>query len=157
MKKFSVLFVTILIALMLIVSCDNKPKERAATPEDAEVIGILNVGSISMISKKVDGVTIVDGDASASYKATFNNAVLEKEDTPIKKKIVICGDMSYSISDDKSNFTFSFNFTKGTSIDGVAHTLTGKVITYKDKTKDTTFDLILDGYKLTDLDKIKIE
>ena len=100
MKKFSVLFVTILIALMLIVSCDNKPKERAATPEDAEVIGILNVGSISMISKKVDGVTIVEGDASASYKATFNNAVLEKEDTPIKKKIVICGDMSYSFSDD---------------------------------------------------------
>ena len=38
MKKFSVLFVAMLIALMLFVGCKNEPKERAATTEDASIL-----------------------------------------------------------------------------------------------------------------------
>ena len=40
MKKFSVLFVAMLIALMLFVGCKNEPKERAATTEEAKLVNI---------------------------------------------------------------------------------------------------------------------
>ena len=45
MKKFSVIFVAMLIALMLFVGCENKPKERAATKEDVEIVAQLYIAS----------------------------------------------------------------------------------------------------------------
>ena len=43
MKKFSVLFVAMLIVLMLFVGCKNEPKERAATTEEARLVNIFKV------------------------------------------------------------------------------------------------------------------
>ena len=46
MKKFSVLLVAILALMMLFVSCENEPKERAATKKDGEIIGGLIMSAI---------------------------------------------------------------------------------------------------------------
>ena len=152
MKKFSVLFVLMLAVLMVFVGCENKPKERAATEEDASVIQALLGGSMYMAFEKPtrEGVSF-KGDKE-SFTVTFNNAELKAEDSPMRKSVVICGELSMSSSDDKDSTII--DFTKGTSLDGKAHTLKAKVVFNSADPTKSTYEVELDGYILTDVEKI---
>ena len=139
-----------LAVLMVFVGCENKPKERAATEEDASVIQELFFGSLYMAFEKLtrEGVS-VGGDIKESFTVTFNNAELKAE-----KSVVICGSMSESVSDDKKVKTIIFDLKKGTSLDGKAHTLKAKVVINSADPKNSTSEVELDGYILTDIEKI---
>ena len=156
MKKFSVIFVAMLIALMLFVGCENKPKERAATTEDTEVITKLYIASLQLAQNPTDKVTVDKENLVVSY----DNAALKETVYDIKIDVVINGKTTGSFSADKTVITSVVDFTTGTKVDGKAHTLYLKqVVTLNesDPSKNsTTYEIILDGYKLTDTDKIEL-
>ncbi|MCI7805625.1 MAG: hypothetical protein MR563_00530 [Spirochaetales bacterium] len=154
MKKFSVLFVAMLIALMLFVGCENKPKERAATADDAKVFYAIYGGAMKMSSENParKGVTLDE----KTLTVTYDNAKMTAEENPMKVAIVLCGKATASYSEDKT-LTAVLDFTNGTSVGGKAHTLYAKMVVNKDEPSKYTAEIILDGYKLTDLDKVKID
>ena len=153
MKKFSVIFVAMLIALMLFVGCENKPKERAATTDDAKVFAAIYGGAMFMSAENPtrDGVTPDE----KTLTVTYDNAKMTAEESPMKVAIVLCGKATVSYSEDKT-MTAILDFTSGTSIDGKAHTLYAKMVGNASDTSKNSTEIILDGYKLTDIDKIKL-
>ena len=144
MKKFSVLFVAKLIALMLFVGCKNEPKERAATTEEAKLVNIFlyvvrNTAEVvkhevdlkgELDPKKFPGLSLIDERTIAfdEYKYT---------DYP-GNKLVLCGTATYTEN------SACLDLTKGTKFNGTGHTL------YVSADKDTR-EFILDGVILTDL------
>lgn len=156
MKKFSVIFVAMLIALMLFVGCENKPKERAATKEDAEVVMKLFVASQYLAQHPTDAVHV----DKKNFVVDFDNAALKTTDHKIDLDVVINGKMSASFSNGGEVVTSVLDFTTGTKVDGKAHKLYLKqvaTVNSSDPSKNsTTYEIILDGYKLTDIDKIEL-
>ncbi|MDY2815854.1 MAG: hypothetical protein SOT35_04550 [Bullifex sp.] len=148
MKKFSVIFVAMLIALMLFVGCENKPKERAATAEDMIIVGNLVTYAMYLPSETPLRAGV---DISPDFTTvTFDNVKIDD-------KNVLCGKATQTANADGTVKTLEIELTKGTMYNGVAHTLTGKlVINENDPTKNTV-EIILDGYRLTDLEKVEIQ
>ena len=144
MKKFSVLFVAMLIALMLFVGCKNEPKERAATTEEAKLVNIFlyvvrNTAEVvkhevdlkgELDPKKFPGLSLIDERTITfdEYKYTYGAG----------NKIVLCGTATYTEN------SACLDLTKGTKFNGTGHTL------YVFYDKDTQ-EFILDGVILTDL------
>ena len=68
--------------------------------------------------------------------------------------------MSASFSNGGEVVTSVLDFTTGTKVDGKAHKLYLKqvaTVNSSDPSKNsTTYEIILDGYKLTDIDKIEL-
>ena len=153
MKKFSLLFVAMLIALMLFVGCENKPKERAATKEDVEIVAQLYIASRHLGMYPTDKVTLDEENMIISY----DNAALKTTVDEMKIDVVINGKATGSFSNGGDVVTTVFDFTTGTKVDGKAHTLYLKeVVTLGEidpSKKSTTYEIILDGYKLTDIVK----
>ncbi|MDY2815804.1 MAG: hypothetical protein SOT35_04285 [Bullifex sp.] len=158
MKKFSVLFVAMLIALMLFVGCENKPKERAATTEDAEIVAKLYMASEYLAEYPTDKVTVTFGEEN--IVVSYDNAALKKSFGEMKIDVVINGKTTGSFSDGGDVVTTVLDLTTGTKLDGKAHTLYLKeVITLGSSDpskKSMTYEIILDGCKLTDIDKIEL-
>ena len=149
MKKFSVLFVAMLIALMLFVGCENKPKERAATTEDAQIAATLLMGIEGVVSSPKDyGIELKVTESGMS--CTFNKTKINIEE--INVVMVLNG--SFKTSSDEKTDSFVLDLTTGTQINGKGHTLYYKHV-LDNETYKSTDELILDGYKLTDLDKVK--
>ena len=144
MKKFSVLFVAMLIALMLFVGCKNEPKERAATTEDSKLVNMFigvawdaveDVANEVALKGKLDpkkfpGLSLTDERTITfdEYKYTYGAG----------NKIVLCGTATYTEN------SACLDLTKGTKFNGTGHTL------YVFYNKDTQ-EFILDGVILTDL------
>ena len=144
MKKFSVLFVAMLIALMLFVGCKNEPKERAATTEEAKLVNIFlyvvrNTAEVvkhevdlkgELDPKKFPGLSLIDERTITfdEYKYTYGAG----------NKIVLCGTATYTEN------SACLDLTKGTKFNGTGHTL------YVFYDKDTQ-EFSLDGVILTDL------
>ena len=144
MKKFSVLFVAMLIALMLFVGCKNEPKERAATTEEAKLVNIFlyvvrNTAEVvkhevdlkgELDPKKFPGLSLIDERTITfdEYKYTYGAG----------NKIVLCGTATYTEN------SACLDLTKGTKFNGTGHTL------YVSADKDTR-EFILDGVILRDL------
>ena len=144
MKKFSVLFVAMLIALMLFVGCKNEPKERAATTEEAKLVNIFlyvvrQTAEVvkhevdlrgELDPKKFPGLSLTDERTIAfdEYKYTDGAG----------NKLVLCGTASYTEN------RGCVDLTEGTKFNGTGHTL------YVSADKDTR-EFILDGVILRDL------
>lgn len=147
MKKFSVIFVAMLIALMLFVGCENKPKERAANADDMLIVGNLVAGAMYLPTETPlkEGVKLSEDGTTV----TFTNVKIDD-------KNVFCGKASQTVNADKTVRTLEIQLTQGTLYKGVAHTLTGKLVINEKEPTKSTYEIILDGYRLTDLDKVKI-
>ena len=144
MKKFSVLFVAMLIVLMLFVGCKNEPKERAATTEDARLVNIFIgvawdavedvVNEVALKGKldpkKFPGLSLIDERTITfdEYKYTYGAG----------NKIVLCGTATYIEN------SACVDLTKGTKFNGTGHTL---YVFYNNDTQE----FILDGVILRDL------
>lgn len=131
MKKISVLLVLMLLALMLFVSCESKPKERDATQEDLKIIGLLQGACEYAIEFEPSG-TKVEYIEDVEGKATFNNV---KVTTPSGDVIILCGSASESRTEG------IINLTSGTSVNGKGHT-------YYFKITKAGYECVLDGVKL---------
>ena len=144
MKKFSVIFVAMLIALMLFVGCENKPKERAATTEEARLVNIFIgvawdavedvVNEVALKGKldpkKFPGLSLIDEKTIAFDEYKYTNYY--------GNRFVLCGTATYTEN------SACLDLTKGTKFNGTGHTL------YVFYNKDTQ-EFILDGVILTDL------
>ena len=151
MKKFSVLLVAILALMMLFVSCENEPKERAATKEDVEIVMGL-ISSIGLADEKA-----VD-DSKYNYKEgegtiTFKEAVCkEKEDNVVA---VLNGTMTTKLDKESKTSTLSVDFGDGTKYKDKDHTLVANIVMKMPEKGEETVDscdIILDGFILTDFD-----
>lgn len=146
MKKFSVLFVAMLIALMLFVGCENKPKERPAKEEDMEVFGMLTGAASTLLysGDKVEGVDITPATpGSNKISVVFTNAEYKKGD------LIIILNGTGVIEMQGESGKMKLDLTSGTSINGKGHTL------YVEASSSSKVpEIILDGYRLTDLDKL---
>ena len=73
MKKISIALVVLLSVLMLVAGCENKPKERAATTEDIEVVtalsgAALKTNSDNLLVAVTKGVTIEKTESGVVYR-----------------------------------------------------------------------------------------
>ena len=88
---------------------------------------------------------------------SYDNAALKTTVDEMKIDVVINGKATVSFSKGGDVVTTVFDFTTGTKVDGKAHTLYLKeVVTLGEidsSKKSTTYEIILDGYKLTDIVK----
>lgn len=143
MKKFSVLLVAILALMMLFVSCENEPKERAATMKDAEIVMGL---TSSARGDLVDG-KIVEED---EYTTRFDKAVFKDEKGNVA---VLNGTMTEK--EDEKTLTLSVDFGNGTKYKDKDHTLLANVVINKpekagDYPEVASCKIVLDGVILTD-------
>lgn len=153
MKKLSSVLVLMLIALMMFVSCNNNTavKERPATTEDATILDTIGSGAISTaidaFSGKFDPAKINGISMSEDGKViTFNNFKITNSST--QTTVILYG--TYQTIENG----FCLDLTTGTQLNGKGHTLYCKV-TYNESTKQGLQEIIVDGYKLTGLDKIQ--
>ncbi|MDY4799007.1 MAG: hypothetical protein SO157_06650 [Bullifex sp.] len=140
MKKFSVIVVAMLIALMLFVGCENKPKERAATTDDMKVFGLLSNAAYSLAFSDAEGVdpTITKNKISVVFtNAEYNDGYYS---------IRLNG--TFVAEGNKQSGKMKLDLTSGTSINGKGHTL------YAEGSSGGVPEIILDGYRLTGLDKL---
>ena len=145
MKKFSVLFVAMLIALMLFVGCENKPKERPAKAEDMEVFGMLIAAADGLMKSgdELDSVKITK--APNKISVVYTNAEYKRDDS-----IIILNGTVVIEGNEQSGRT-KLNLTSGTSINGKGHTL------YAEGSSSSKVPvIILDGYRLTGLEEFSI-
>lgn len=151
MKKFSVIFVVMLVALMMFVSCNgNTPtKERPATKEEIE-IGSALYDSVSIAIYRIDDKSVTDTQTETGNLYTFDKTVVKDED--LKLDTILNG--TYEKSYTGNTDTFVLNLTSGTQVNGKDHTMYYKY-TYNIETKKSTIELVLDGNKLTGVDKIQ--
>ena len=140
MKKFSVIFVAMLIALMLFVGCENKPKERPAKAEDMEVFGLLSNAAEYLVFSNADGVDLNKSGNKTS--AVFTNAKYKANN------VIIILNGTYLVEGNKQSGKMKLDLTSGTSINGKGHTL------YVEGSTGGVPEIILDGYRLTGLDKL---
>ena len=147
MKKFSVLFVAMLIALMLFVGCENKPKERAATTDDLELVLKLGSGAIDTADDAFGGKfdpAKIPGISMNKEKTivTFDEFKITNKSANIT--VIVCGTFT------KTENGFCLDLTKGTKLNGTGHTL---YYNYSYEEASVKQEIILDGVRLTDLDK----
>ncbi|MDD7271618.1 MAG: hypothetical protein PUH25_07030 [Spirochaetales bacterium] len=149
MKKLSSLLVLMLIALIMFVSCNNNTavKERPATPEDAEIFAALSSAATfyAFSPEEIEGVKRVhDGNV---YTASFNNV---KFTNPETKEVVAILNGTAKLVGTQESGTMILDLVNGTQYKGKAHTL------YAKQTSSSKYpEIVIDGYKLTDLDKIQ--
>ena len=147
MKKFSVLMVALIVALMLFVSCEQKIPERAATDDDVKVYTYYQgaFGYVMSNYKKTgvfpEGVTGKVDMESQTAEVSFSNYKIEIEGV----KFVLNGTAKKS-----GNGSSSIDITKGSSINGTAHTLKVNVSVKDGK---PVYDVIIDGTRITGLEK----
>lgn len=151
MKKISLFMVIMLIALMVFVGCDNnKVKERKATPEDAEVFLAFYYGASTAIDKKLSGTKQVN---MTDY--TFDNVQI-KDDRGENVIIVLNGNASVEVKEGVA--IVHYNVLSGSSYKNVGHTMNcniSLVPSDNDPSKKPvlkSYEIILDGYKITGLD-----
>ena len=150
MKKFSVLLVAILALMMLFVSCENEPKERAATMKDGEIVTALYYSAIPLTffpeEVKLEGGKVEILDTSAK----FTGAECECYNG---KKVILNGTLSWKL-DEKSG-SFDLNLGTGTKYNGDDHTLLANVVMKMEKGKPVdvdSYEIVLDGVVITDFD-----
>ncbi len=144
MKKFSVIFVVMLVALMMFVSCNgNSPtKERPATKEEIE-IG-------SALFNSVFTATGYIGDDSDTQTEKGNGYIYTFTKTKVKddKGLDIILNGTYERSFPNNTDILVMDLTTGTQVNGKDHTMYYKY-TYNVETKKYTIELVLDGNKIT--------
>ena len=152
MKKFSVLLVAILALMMLFVSCENEPKERAATKEDGEIINGLIMAAMGVAASKdpVYKDTVEFGEGTVTFKKA------EYKD-PKSNVAVLYGTMTLKEDEKSETATFSVDFKDGTQYKGKDHTLLASVVMKEpakegDYPKVVSYEIMLDGVILTDFD-----
>ena len=151
MKKFSVLLVAILALMMLFVSCENEPKERAATKEDGEIISGL-IMSAMVVADDSDNPVYKETVKLGEGTVTFKKA--EYKD-PKGNVAVLKGTMT--MKGDKGTATLSVDFKDGTQYKGKDHTLLANVVMKEPAKKGdypevVSYEIMLDGVILTDFD-----
>lgn len=152
MKKFSVIFVAMLIALMLFVGCENKPKERAATKDDRALVRKLASEASRTAGKAISGVLDPADSNGVSVNKEKTVVTFDKFEIPNKTTgttVIACG--TYT----KTENGFILDLTSGTQLDGTGHTLYYKY-SFDETTKKSTQEFVLDGVKLTGLDNLDI-
>ena len=152
MKKFSVIFVAMLIALMLFVGCENKPKERAATKDDMALVIKLGSGAIRTAGNAISGEfdpADINGVSMNKEKTvvTFDKSKITNKTTGTT--VIACG--TYT----KTENGYILDLTSGTQLDGTGHTLYYKY-SFDETTNKSTQECVLDGVKLTGLDNLGI-
>ena len=145
MKKFSVLFVAMLIALMLFVGCESKPKERAATADDLKVIAAFSIGSTAYANSEEDIPGVTRNRNGDTLTVEFKEA--EIKDSEGNVVAVLNG--TYVFKGTKESGSVKIDLTSGTQFNGTPHKIymTGS-------STDKVPEVILDGYKLTGLDSL---
>ena len=144
MKKFSVLLVAILALMMLFVSCENEPKERAATKKDGEIVGGLIMSAMTGYPVDKSTVEIKEDEGTVEFK----NA--EYKDGEGKVVVVLNGTLTGK-SNEKT-LTLSVDFEDGTKYKGEDHTLLANLVTSYETGDVVSYEIKLDGVILTGLD-----
>ena len=146
MKKFSVLLVAILALMMLFVSCENEPKERAATKKDGEIIGGLIMSAMTgdPVEEKTRELKINGDEGTVEFKKA------EYKDGEGKVVVVLNGTLTGKANG--KTLTISVDFGDGTKYKGEDHTLLANVVTSYETGDVVSYKIMLDGVILTDLD-----
>ena len=146
MKKLSSFLVLMLIALMLFVSCNGstptkeepaKLEERAATPEDAEIVSALVSSALNAVRENLDGVTRIEDDNTVK----FDNV---KVINPTTQEVICVLNGTAKYEGTKQLGTLILDLTTGTKYKDKGHTLYAK-----SSTDGKNIEIVLDGYKLT--------
>lgn len=149
MKKFSVLLVAILALMMLFSSCENEPKERAATKEDGEIVGGLIMSAMvgDPVEKKTVEIVEMNED-EGTVEVEFKKA--EYKDGEGKVVVVLNGTLTGKANE--KTLTISVDFGDGTKYKGEDHTLLANVVTSYETGDVVSYKIKLDGVILTGLD-----
>lgn len=146
MKKLSSFLVLMLIALMLFVSCNGstptkeepaKLEERAATPEDAEIVSALVSSALNAVRENLDGVTRIEDDNTVK----FDNV---KVINPTTQEVICVLNGTAKYEGTQQLGTLILDLTTGTKYKDKGHTLYAK-----SSTDGKNIEIVLDGYKLT--------
>ena len=148
MKKFSVLLVAILALMMLFVSCENEPKERAATKKDGEIVGGLIMSAMTSDPVDKNTVEIEINEAEGTLEAEFKKA--EYKDGEGKVVVVLNGTLTGKSN--KNTLTLSVDFEDGTKYKGEDHTLLANMVINNETGDVVSYKIKLDGVILTGLD-----
>ena len=145
MKKLSYLLVLMLIALMLFVSCNNNTsvKERVATKEDMQMVSNL-LGAVMYMAGNYTEEQGVKVD-SKTNTVTFKNA---KGVDEVSGDVVVVLNGTATMSEE----VMILDLGSGTQYYGKGHTIYAKA-----NLKTGEEEIIIDGYKLTDIDKVQLK